>query len=104
MMTRRLDLHCTQKNAGDLADASVSVASAQCLAYVEFVVVEQTQMELAVSRQPHPVAAPAIRLADRADKADHSARARQSIITRLVRRIISFQLLHRAEHGLDSAA
>src|SRR6516225_4785127 len=104
MMTRRFDLDRPLEDASDLSNAAVSVAGTQCLADIELVVVEQTQMELAVSRQPHSVAGTAIRFAHWTDEADYAACAGQSIITRLVGRIIGFQLLQWAEHGLDTPA
>ncbi len=54
----------------DLRDFGERVARvrAQGFAHVEFVVVEQAQMEFAVCRQAHPVAGSAVRLADRADE------------------------------------
>src|SRR5215831_12745464 len=104
MMTGGFDLNCALKDASDPANAAVSVAGAQRLAHIELVVVEQAQMELAVSRQAHPVAGAAIGLADRTDKADHSAPAGQAIVARLVGRIMSRQLAHQAERRLDASA
>ncbi len=59
-------------------------------------------MELAVRREPHPVARPAIRFAHRADEADHTARIGQFEIARLIGRIVRLDFRERPERRLDS--
>src|SRR6516164_8848937 len=102
MVTGRFDLDRPLKDTRNVANATVYSSGPQCLADVKFVVIEKTQMELAVSRKTHAVAGAAIGLTDWADEADHTARTRQLIITCLVRRIVNFQFMQPAHGGLDA--
>ena len=98
VMTGRLELDGASQNPRDVLKF-MSRTRAQRSAHVELVVVEKEEVELALGGQPHPVAGAAVRLADQADEAHYTARAREPVVARLVGRHPRRQHDHDATRG-----
>src|ERR1700691_1838036 len=101
MVAGRLQLDGALEDSRDVSD-HVWRTRAQGFADVEFVVVEQAQVEFSVGGQAHPVAGAAVGLADRADEADDAARASKMGVARFVCEVFRWEFSERAECRLDS--
>ena len=75
---------CPYGTQEDLADLLTWCPAAQGCAHVEFVVVEQAEVEAAVGSQSHAIAGSAVRRRNGADEPDHPTSAGQSVILRFV--------------------
>src|SRR5216683_2976258 len=87
----------------DFADRIEAGAGSQRGTHIEFVVVQQAEVKLAIGGEPHPVARSAIGLADWTDEADYALGAGDFVVARFIGGAGWRQFGEGAELSLDSA-